>query len=142
VGGGLRQVGILAAAGLIALRDGPTGMIERLADDHANAQRLAQALASMKGIGHIDPAWVKTNFALFAVMHPGQGYDDRPDTELRGRFIERCKQEGLLLVAYPNGEIRACTHYGIEASHIERTIAIVRDALVDVGAAPAISTAR
>jgi len=142
VGGGMRQVGILAAAGLIALRDGPTGMIDRLADDHANAQRLAQALAEMPGIGHIDPAWVKTNFALFSVMHPGQGYDDRPDPELRARFIERCRQDGLLLVAYPAGEIRACTHYGIEADHIERTIGIIGRALVDVGAAPAVSAAR
>ena len=142
VGGGMRQVGILAAAGLVALRDGPTGMIDRLADDHANARLLAQALAEMPGIGHIDPAWVKTNFALFAVMHPGQGFDDRPDPELRARFIDRCAQDGVLLVAYPHGEIRACTHYGIEAEHIERTIAVLRVALVDVGAAPAVSAAR
>ncbi len=50
VGGGMRQVGILAAAGLVALRDGPAGMIERLAEDHANARRLAEALAEMDGI--------------------------------------------------------------------------------------------
>ena len=48
VGGGMRQVGILAAAGLIALRDGPEGMIERLAEDHANARRLAQGLAGAR----------------------------------------------------------------------------------------------
>ena len=46
----MRQVGILAAAGLVALRDGPAGMIERLAEDHANARRLAEALADMDGI--------------------------------------------------------------------------------------------
>ena len=50
VGGGMRQVGILAAAGLVALRDGPAGMIERLAEDHANARRLAEALAGMDGV--------------------------------------------------------------------------------------------
>ena len=142
VGGGMRQVGILAAAGLIALRDGPTGMIERLADDHVNARRLAEALAAMPGIGHLDPAWVKTNFVLFSVMHPGQGRDDRPDLALRAAFVERCKQDGLLLVNYPNGEIRACTHYGIEAAHVDRTIAIIRDALTAVGAAPVVSAAR
>ncbi|MFN8619751.1 MAG: GntG family PLP-dependent aldolase [Chloroflexota bacterium] len=141
VGGGMRQVGILAAAGLIALRDGPTGMIDRLADDHANARRLAEALAAMPGIGHLDPAWVKTNFVLFSVMHPGQGRDDRADPALRAAFVERCKQDGLLLVNYPNGEIRACTHYGIEAAHIDRTIEIMRAALTAVGAAPVTSVA-
>ena len=77
VGGGMRQVGILAAAGLIALRDGPSGMIERLADDHANARTLASALASMPGIGHLDPQMIPTNFVLFAVMAPGQGRMDQ-----------------------------------------------------------------
>ena len=58
VGGGMRQVGVLAAAGLIALRDGPTGMIERLAEDHANARRLADGLAELPGITGLDPARV------------------------------------------------------------------------------------
>jgi len=55
VGGGMRQVGVLAAPGLIALRDGPTGMIERLADDHANARRLANGLADLPGIVGLEP---------------------------------------------------------------------------------------
>ena len=46
----MRQAGILAAAGLVALPDGPAGMIDRLADDHANARRLAEALPSCDGI--------------------------------------------------------------------------------------------
>src|SRR6185312_12963574 len=50
VGGGMRQAGILAAAGLVALSDGPDGMIARLAEDHANARRLAEALTEMDGI--------------------------------------------------------------------------------------------
>ena len=50
VGGGMRQVGVLAAPGLVALRDGPAGMIERLAEDHANARRLAEGLATLDGI--------------------------------------------------------------------------------------------
>ena len=63
----MRQVGVLAAAGLVALSDGPDGMIERLAEDHANARRLAEALAGLDGIvsaggtaqpapGPLDPA--------------------------------------------------------------------------------------
>src|SRR5262249_42665982 len=55
VGGGMRQVGVLAAPGLIALRDGPSGMIERLAEDHANARKLADGLAVMPGIVGLDP---------------------------------------------------------------------------------------
>jgi threonine aldolase len=141
VGGGMRQVGILAAAGLIALREGPSGMIDRLAEDHRNARRLAEALGAMPGIGHLDPGWVRTNFVLFAVMHPGQDRDGRPDPALRAAFVERCAQDGLLLVNYPNGEIRACTHYGVEPRHIDRTIEIVRAALTDVGAAPVTSVA-
>ena len=50
VGGGMRQAGVLAAAGLVALSDGPDGMIERMAEDHANARRLAEALSEMDGI--------------------------------------------------------------------------------------------
>ena len=78
LGGGMRQAGILAAAGLVALRDGPAGMIERLADDHANAKRLAEALAAMPGVmsaggnaqpepGPLDPGRVRTNFVVFKV---------------------------------------------------------------------------
>src|SRR5256885_6369721 len=76
VGGGMRQVGVLAAAGLVALRDGPAGMIERLGEDHANARRLAEGLADLDGIGsagdiaqptpgRLDPARVRTNFVMF-----------------------------------------------------------------------------
>ena len=50
LGGGMRQVGVLAAAGLVALSDGPDGTIARLADDHANARRLAEGLADLDGI--------------------------------------------------------------------------------------------
>ena len=106
VGGGMRQVGILAAAGLIALRDGPAGMIERLAEDHANARRLAEALAEMPGIGHLDPAWVRTNFVLFAVMAPGQGRDDRPDRELRAR-VHRALRAGRRAAGAPTRTARS-----------------------------------
>ena len=63
--------------GSIALRDGPTGMIERLADDHENARRLAEGLASMPGIDGLDPARVRTNF----VHLPGA-------RESRRRFLD------------------------------------------------------
>jgi threonine aldolase len=135
LGGGMRQVGVLAAPGLIALRDGPTGMIERLADDHANARRLAEALSEMDGIasagdvaqpapGPLDPGRVTTNFVVFRVERD------------RAAFVEALARRGVLVVAYPHGQIRAVTHYGIERSDIEATIAAFRAALDETGPAP------
>ena len=135
LGGGMRQVGVLAAPGLLALRDGPAGMIERLADDHANARRLAEALAEMGGIvsagdvaqptpGPIDPARVTTNFVVFRVERD------------RAAFIEALARRGVLVVAYPHGQVRAVTHYGVEPADIERVIDAVRRALEETDPAP------
>jgi threonine aldolase len=135
VGGGMRQVGILAAAGLVALRDGPAGMIERLAEDHANARRLAGALAEMPGIespgdiaqpepGPLDPRRVRTNFVLFRVARD------------RAAFLDALESHGVAMIAFPHGQIRAVTHYGIEAADIEATIAAVREALAETAFRP------
>jgi len=67
VGGGMRQAGILAAAGLVALQDGPRGMIDRLAEDHEHARRLAEDLASLTGIVALDPARVHTDIVIFGL---------------------------------------------------------------------------
>jgi threonine aldolase len=131
LGGGMRQVGVLAAPGLIALRDGPSGMIERLAEDHANARSLAERLSEMTGVrspgdiaqpddGPLDPGRVRTNFVLFRV---------RTD---RAVFLEAARRRGLLLDAFTNGQVRAVTHYGIGSAEIDRAVGIVRDALVEV----------
>ena len=95
----MRQAGILAAAGLVALSDGPDGMIERLAEDHANARRLAEALSGMDGIvsaggtaqpgtGPLDPGRVRTNFVLFRVER------DRAAVP-RGAPSTRCRDGGI-----------------------------------------------
>jgi len=130
LGGGMRQVGVIAAAGLVALRDGPAGMIERLADDHANARRLAEALADMDGVvspgdiaqpraGRLDPGRVRTNFVLFRVERD------------RAAFIEALAARGVLLDWYPHDQVRAATHHGIERGDIEAAISAIRDALAD-----------
>ncbi len=135
VGGGMRQVGVLAAPGLIALRDGPAGMIERLAEDHANARRLAEALAELPGIespgdiaqpapGRLDPARARTNFVLFRVARD------------RAAFLEALESRGVAMIAFPHGQIRAVTHYGIERGDIEATIAAVREALAETTSQP------
>jgi threonine aldolase len=136
VGGGMRQAGILAAAGLVALSDGPEGTIERLAEDHANARRLAEALGDMDGIvaaggtaqpgdGPLDPDRVRTNFVLFKVERD------------RAAFLAALRARDVLMVEYPHGQVRAVSHYGITADHIETTIAVTRAALAETSRQPA-----
>jgi threonine aldolase len=130
VGGGMRQVGVLAAAGLVALGDGPAGMIDRLADDHANARRLAEALADMDGIqsaggiaqpqpGRLDPARVATNFVLFKV--------DRD----RATFLGALRARNVLMVEYAHGQVRAVTHHDVSADDIDTVIRATREALAE-----------
>ena len=146
VGGGMRQAGIIAAAGLVALRDGPLGMIDRLADDHANARYLADALASMPGVTGLDPTRVRTNFVLFAIGDQGRWPDDPAGREravrTRAAFLARLEARGVRMIEYPEGRIRAIPHYGIERADIDTTIAATRAALVEVGLGPAVTSAR
>ncbi len=127
LGGGMRQVGVLAAAGLIALRDGSAGMIDRLAEDHQNARRLANGLVDLPGVSGLDPARVRTNFVFFEL----------PRAEQRGQFLDALAQEGVLMIEYPHSRrIRAVTHYGIDAADIDATIEASRRALATIGLAP------
>ena len=136
VGGGMRQVGILAAAGLVALRDGPDGMLDRLAEDHANARRLAERLAALPGIaspggiaqpepGPLDPNRVATNFVIFRVERD------------REAFLDALAARGILMVAYPHGAIRAVTHHGITADDVDRVAEEVTDVLAATPPEPA-----
>jgi threonine aldolase len=124
LGGGMRQVGVIAAPGLIALRDGPAGMIERLADDHANARRLAEGLAELPGVegrtpgSAFDPRTVRTNIVIFG-LRPGA----------RNSFLAALRDEGVAMIPFYGETIRAVTHYGIDAGDIDRTIAAARRAV-------------
>jgi threonine aldolase len=135
VGGGMRQAGILAAAGLVALSDGPDGTIGRLADDHANARRLAEALSEMHGIvaaggtaqpgsGPLDPQRVRTNFVMFKVERD------------RAAFLAALKARDVVMVEYPHGQVRAVTHHGVTAADIETTIAATKAALAETSPRP------
>ncbi len=130
VGGGMRQAGILAAAGLVALSDGPDGMIDRLDEDHANARRLGEALSTMDGIvsaggtaqpaaGPLDPARIATNFVVFKVERD------------RAAFLAALRARNVLMVEYPHGQVRAVTHHGVSSTDIDATIAATRAALAE-----------
>lgn len=131
LGGGLRQAGVLAAAGLVALQDGPDGTVAHLADDHRRARVLAEALSGQAGIispGHLaqphgdrlDPERVATNFVLFAV----EGGLMR-----RAAYLSALRERGVGMVAYPHGQIRAVTHRGIDDADIEAIVAASAGAL-------------
>jgi len=131
VGGGMRQVGVLAAPGLVALSDGPEGMIERLAEDHTNARLLADGLAAMDGITDLDPARVRTNYVVFGFglrALPGQRV-----TDARATFLAEMQRRGVAYIQYSHGRIRALTHYGIERADIERTLTATRESLAAAG---------
>lgn len=114
VGGGMRQAGVIAAAGIVALET----MIERLADDHANARRLAEGLAEIPGIG-LDVARVKTNIVFFDVTNHLTAH----------QLAERTARAGVLVGVAGEKRIRVVTHYGIERKDIDAAVTIIRHAM-------------
>jgi len=119
LGGGMRQAGILAAAGLVALES----MVDRLAEDHANARTLADGLAGIPGI-RIQPELVRTNIVLFG-LKPDAGIGLE---ELDRRLTEEYR---LPLTGYPPDLLRAITHYWVGKADVEALIEAVRSILVD-----------
>jgi threonine aldolase len=98
LGGGMRQAGVLAAAGLIALEQGP----QRLHEDHANARLVAEALANMEGVA-IDLDAVETNIVIFKLM------GSRSARELTSRL----KARGILMTAIGPDSVRLVTHLDV-----------------------------
>jgi threonine aldolase len=105
LGGGMRQAGVLAAAGIVALNE----MVDRLADDHANARKLADGLAEMPGLS-IDPSLIKTDIVYFEVKR-----DDMSVAEL----VQRLEEQGVRMLPVGPGRIRAVTHYHITPDDID-----------------------
>lgn len=114
LGGGMRQAGIIAAAGIIAL----TEMVDRLAEDHTNARHFAERLSAIPAIV-IDPATVETNILFFSL---------RPD-HARGLsnadLVTAAAQEGVQMSAFADGRIRAVTHAGITARGIDTAADVI-----------------
>jgi len=124
LGGGMRQAGILAAAGIVALEQ----MVERLAEDHENCKRLAQGLADFPQI-EIDPTHVVTNILIFYLLNRQQRRLSEAEI---APFLSKAQEHGVLIGSMGEGKIRAVTHYGIEADHIPLALAGIRRALLDM----------
>jgi len=138
VGGGMRQAGILAAAGLVALQPGPGGMIARLADDHANARRLAQGLAGLPGVIELEPHRVRTNFVIFGLA----GRESRgASVTSRAAFLAGLATRGIQMIEYPNGLVRAVTHYGVFEADIDTVLTAAREVLSELRPRSAMSAA-
>ena len=113
LGGGMRQAGVLAAAGLIALEKGP----KRLQIDHDNAKLLAAQLVSIPGI-KLDAAKVQTNIVIFDVA--GAGWSS-------GDLLKVLAERGVLAVPVDNAKVRMVTHLDVNRDQVERAATIVRD---------------
>ncbi|MEA3345634.1 MAG: low-specificity L-threonine aldolase [Chloroflexota bacterium] len=116
VGGGMRQVGILAAAGIVALEK----MVDRLAEDHETGRQLAEGIAATPGLT-IDLQRVQTNIVIF-------GLADEVEMTTQG-FVAALAQRGVKLNAIGDRRFRAVTHYGITAEDIEESIAVLQQVM-------------
>ena len=106
LGGGMRQVGIVAAAGIYALNNN----VERLADDHRHAQLIADALSSCSWIQQV--LEVETNIVVAILNH---GYENN-------HFIDRLKENGILAIPFGKGRIRMVTHLDVKESDVSKVI--------------------
>ncbi len=119
LGGGMRQAGIIAAAGIVALER----MIDRLAEDHANARALAEGLARMPGIA-IDLGSVQTNIVIFHIEHRGGREGSLRATQ---ELVAGCAARKVKVHAIGPTSIRCVTHKDIDADDIARAIDALRE---------------
>ncbi|HEY1570246.1 MAG TPA: GntG family PLP-dependent aldolase [Pseudonocardiaceae bacterium] len=111
LGGGMRQAGVIAAAGLVALHD----MVDRLAEDHATAQVLADHLADIPGV-EVDPIRLRTNMVRFRVTRPGLSHP---------ALIELAAQEGVRVAELGRGTLRAVTHRNVSKADVLRAVSVI-----------------
>ena len=111
LGGGMRQAGIIAAPGIVALEK----MVDRLEEDHRNARRLAEGIAKIRGI-QIDLSSVQTNIVCFDISRLGASDEV---------FLSKLKQKGILALTMAENKVRMVTHRGIEKEHVEKSIAAI-----------------
>ncbi len=117
LGGGMRQAGIVAAAGLFALRHN----VERLAEDHLRARRLAHALAPCPNL-RIDPASVQTNIVIVRLAAGGAE-----------ELLERCARRGVNFLSLDRRRFRLVTHLDVDGPAIERAAKVIGEEAAALG---------
>src|SRR5215472_951065 len=110
LGGGMRQAGVLAAAGLIALEDMP----KRLGEDHANARLLAEAIARCDA-AEIDPTEVQTNIVIFSLREDGDAV----------ALVRELREKRVLASAIGPHAVRLVTHYDVRREDCERAASVM-----------------
>lgn len=119
LGGGMRQAGVLAAAGIVAIEQ----MVDRLAEDHANAKHLAAGLAQLPSIA-LEAARVQTNIVIFDLAPGGFSAAD---------LVRDLSARGIKIGAIGGRRFRAVTHHGIERADIEYTVSTFEQVLNSYG---------
>jgi threonine aldolase len=111
LGGGMRQAGIIAAPGIVALEK----MIDRLKEDHTNAKRLAEGISKIRGVA-VDMERVQTNMVIFDISDLGVADD---------AFLSKLKEKGVCALTTAQNKVRLVTHRGIEKEHITKAVAAI-----------------
>ena len=115
LGGGMRQAGVIAAAGIVALET----MVQRLAEDHENAKLLAEGLAELPGVG-LDPGTVRTNIVVFELL---------PGAMTPAELVVGLAERGVAVFAAGGRKVRAVTHRGVGAQDVEAALGAFGDVL-------------
>jgi threonine aldolase len=119
LGGGMRQAGIIAAGALYALENN----VQRLAEDHANAQRLAEAIRATEGLT-LQPPEIDTNMVIFKVD---------PAVATAAQLVSRLQESGVLVLAFGPTKIRAVTHLDVTEAEVRRAGEIIRETAGSLG---------
>jgi threonine aldolase len=115
LGGGMRQVGILAAAGIVAL----TEMVDRLKEDHERAKKLAFAISEFPGVD-LNPEMIQTNIVIFDFRHPDLSIPE---------FLARLKEQKVLVMATKGG-VRFVTHKDIDDKDVDKAVEAFKKTLI------------
>jgi threonine aldolase len=111
----MRQAGVIAAAGLVALRE----MVDRLVEDHENAAALADGLAEMSGL-EVDPAPLRTNIVYFTLRHPQL---------TPAQLVAGLEERGVRILALGPDRLRAVTNYHVTADDVPSALTAFREVL-------------
>jgi threonine aldolase len=115
LGGGMRQSGIIAAAGIVALEQ----MVDRLAEDHANARRLAEGIARIRGLS-VELSRIQTNIVYFDLASGNLTAEE---------LVTRLNDKGIRVLQVGLTRLRAVTHYGISAEDIDLAMTALGEAM-------------